>query len=236
VYALPVTSLSTPIAVIPIAGGEMAVGPDGTLAVATASETVTIYAPPAYQASAPTARFDATGSSLAFDPSGNLYVSTSNSIALFQPPFTNGSVPAVAAVALTYEPHEFAFDPSGALYAVDNQLQVSAPPYAIPAVTVQTCVSCGYVAANGQLVAASAFTFGSLNMSTPGQVYIYQPPLTNTSSPIATIPYNPNPGPIALDQYGNLYDSAGNVYAPPFSANSTPFAVLNEGGTLAIGK
>ena len=73
----------------------------------------------------------------------------------------------------------------------------------------------------------------------PGRVDVYTLPITAASVPAFSMTNVNTPEAMAMDSSGNLYvgnltDATIRVFAPPFSASSTPTTTLTLTGTFAL--
>ncbi|MHB8140551.1 MAG: hypothetical protein ACYDHD_04730 [Vulcanimicrobiaceae bacterium] len=132
-----------------------------------------------------------------------------------------------------------AYDSSGNLYGGTQFGQIveyTAPlsSSSTPAIHVSLPNSGSYpvVAVNGTTLAVGTFS--------PAAIYIYSLPLSNTSTPMATIaPASAAYADVAFDSLGNLYavnwHTGIEVYKPPFGNSSTPAFTIPEAMSGAPG-
>ena len=169
--------------------------------------------------------FENTG--IVLDPSGNLYAaSASGSVFEATAPLSSTSTFRLLFASGLGKSESICFDNSQNLYAANylGTLNVLAPPYTSSSASVVvnsggSVYDCAYDATTNQL----AITVVDL----PTEVLIYNLPITQSSTPAATLPVL---GPVALDKSGNMYLNGPlggiGVYSPPFTSASTPIFTI----------
>lgn len=238
-YILPVASTSTPAVSVPSAAAAlnaMSLAVDGSGNVVTGSSNghLSVFKPPFTALSTSSAQF-LNGASpvntgqLAFGPDGKLYASDGSvNVNIFNTPLS-GTTTASSSVtdpSLTAT-RGVAFDGSGNLYVSNDAgsgstLSVFAPPYTGAAKAVTTLVST--IAYRKIAVSGNRLFVG--DVGTASQIDVYSLPLSSSSTPAFSITSVDRPEALSFDGGGNLY--VGNlggtvmVFAPPFSASSTP--------------
>lgn len=226
VFNAPLSSSSTPVATIGIPpvgsnvwtiNGPMAISPAGDLYATAYPDVVDVVRHPFGNTTRPSSPLAPPGlagtSGVAFDRAGNLYVSA------------------------------WRFHPSNPI-ADPNEILVYAPPYDGAAVETSnfTPASRGnFNSRMGALAVSATQLFAAQSTSAadpfPPRIDVYQLPITAASVPAFSItPRSTNPEAymLAVDAEGSLYvasahDSTISVYAPPFSAASTPVVTLKLG-------
>jgi len=260
-FTLPLSSSSTPN--FTIAGNDLvavAVDTNGNLCAGDFHHKIFCFTAPLSGFSTPNATFNngtaGNVGQLMFPTSGpqqnQLWsASVGTEIDRFVPPFTN----ATTAAQQTFPTGAsqivgLVFDSSQNMYLSNvNNLYVYAPPYSNPPAVVTPALS--DTSYRKEAVIGNQL-FVAMPISTPqplGRVDVYNLPLTNASVPAFTMigtacPCPPGnginiPEALAADPAGNLYvGNLGNrsitVYAPPFSAASTPTTTLTLPSPFAI--
>ena len=191
----------------------------------------------------------------AFDASGNFWVTEGSNINEYTPPRTSSSTPAHSISVGGAQAVAVAFDGSNNLYATvltdgASLLNVYPPSATQPSVSVQVDVAdIAGVAVSGNTVAVAVFGIeggvaakhhGLVAMrrtragahprasQNAGEILLYTLPLSNSSTPSATIPFAQSPIGLAFDAAGNLYAAEGfigggvAVFNAPLSSSSTP--------------
>lgn len=229
-FTWPLDASSTPTASIGIGyanGQSLAVDPSGNLYSSNAG-AIAVYAPPT---SVLTTRFSLTttfeNTGIALDSSGNLYAaSASGSLYEATAPLSSASTFRLLFASGLGNSESICFDNSQNLYAANHSgtLNVLAPPYTASSGSVVVnsgggVFDCAYDATTNQL-AITVVDF-------PTEVLIYNLPITQSSTPVATLPVL---GPVAFDKSGNMYLNGPlggiGVYSPPFTSASTPIYTI----------
>jgi len=267
-YDLPITSIfqGPSLALNPPAPGlVLALGLDaaGNLGVGLIDGTLLFYNAPLSGASTPAARFPNgnawTQTQIAFTAAGDLFAAAGNRVNVFTHPFSNASTPSSITNPALYFTGGVVLDAAQNLYIANtgngagSNLFVYARPYS-RAPTITALVPGTSYRGPAAISATQLFV-----TSPPGQVDVYNLPITAASVPAFSITNGVNfPTAAAVDAAGNLYLSNFaspilNIYAPPFSAVSSPAmrlgvygccaSLMNPGGsagfaisTLMIGK
>lgn len=243
-FVAPFSASSVPAGSIATASGGdiagLAIDSHGDVIASDQNEkTITGYARPNPATSTSfTLNTGFTPTGIAYDPSGRFYVADYSDGAV-----KNASVPLSSAstfttlIAATTTPSAICFDEAQNLYVVNGPsgiISSYAPPYTgAPTNSVQ--VASG--GANVTLVNGCAFsaTFDQLivyhaNGGT-GSVFIYNLPLTASSTPGVTLAYTTtSPTGVGVDAAGNLYVGVATpgiqIFTPPFSSASAPVVTI----------
>lgn len=237
-YNLPLTASSTPYAsfAFPFSISVAADG-SGNLAGADNSQNLEVFTGPVTNSTNASASFTNGGtagnSQIAYAPSGKLFTtSQSASVKIFAPPFSNSSTASGqvtdANIANSYG---IAFDASGSLYLSGLMKLDVLPNEGASTPSVQMTYPSGAAVRD---VALGNGTFAAANPGSggTGNLLVYTLPLSNTSTPAATITQGiNNPAGVAIDASGDIYvsnmgNSTISVYAPPFSNTSSPTLTL----------
>ena len=237
---LPLTPTSTPtvsVASSVASPNAMSLAVDGSGNVVTGSSTgrLSVFSPPLTSSSTSSANFNNGASpvntgQLAFGPGGKLFASDGSvNVNIFNPPLTGSSTASssVTDASLT-DTTGVAFDGSGNLYVANSgtsgsTLSVFASPYTGAATVVTPSVS---TAAYRKIAIRGTQLFVG-DIGTPNEIDVYNLPLTSSSAPAFSIGSVDRPEALSFDSGGNLYvgnlgDTKIRVFAPPFSASSTP--------------
>ncbi len=249
IYALPLTSFSTPafsisnlndaVGLAFDANGDLYVTQIGGNASSLPGNSVAIFAPP-FSASSTPAVVITNGLSapraVAVDASGNLYVGNGNDVIdVFTPPFSASSALATSfsTVGSATLPAGMGFDAKGNLYVANNfanDIDVFTPPFTSNS-------TAAYVI--GNLSGAQDVAFdanGNLYVSYGNAIGVFTLPFSTSSAPAYTIGNLNGPYGIGFDKNGNLYvvNNATNtimMFSPPFSASSAPAVTLTVSGS-----
>jgi hypothetical protein len=251
-YTLPLTAASAANFTFN-SSGILAMGVDasGNLIAGSNTGQLTFFPAPLSAASVPTATFangSATSSGqVAVTGAGDIFVSSNAVNAYgFTHPFTNASTPSSTIATPGTDIIGVALDAAANLYlsnagAATSNLYVYAPPYTGVPITTPGLAATAY----RKIALNSTQLFATSVAGATGQVDVYTLPITSSSAPAFAIATGVNgPEAVAFDAAGNLYvGNDGNhsitVYAPPFSAASTPTVTLSVTGALfalTIGK
>jgi hypothetical protein len=242
-YTLPIGPSSTPNFTI-ASSTVVALGVDakGNLAVGALGGGLTFFAAPLSGSSTPSATFknglSGNVGQIAFTAAGDfLATSFSNTVNLFTHPFSNLSSPSLTITnPIIASAAGVAVDAAQNVYISNSSngfadLLVFAPPYT--GTPIQTLPANG--AAYRKVAISGTQVFVASVLPGTGRVDVYTLPI-NSLSPLAfSITNGVNlPEAVALDAAGNLHvGNLGNstvaVYAPPFSASSTPSVTLTVG-------
>lgn len=238
-YDLPLTTSSAPYASFAFPYSiSVTADAQGNLAGADNGVNLELFTGPFTNNTNASASFASGGangnSQIAFAPSGKLFTTWQGaSVKIFTSPFSNSSTASGqvtdANIANSYG---IAFDASGNLYLSGlTKLDVLPNEGASPASVQLTYPSGAAVRdvalGSGTLAAANPGTGGN------GNLLVYTLPLSNTSTPTATITQGiNNPAGVTIDATGDIYvsnmgNSTISVYAPPFSDSSSPTLTLS---------
>jgi hypothetical protein len=246
-FTLPISASSTPNFTI-AASSVVALGFDakGDLAAGALGGTLTFFPAPISGSSTPSTTFK-NGTSgnvgqIAFTAAGDFFTTSfGNSVNMFTHPFSNGSTPSMsitnpfiisaAGVALDAAQNLYISNSGGAGQNTFGNLIVYAPPYNGAPIVTPSAAGANYrkVAISSTQVFVASVAPGS------GRVDVYTLPITALSPPPVSITNGVNlPEAVAVDAFGNLHvgnlgNSTVTVYAPPFSASSTPAITLTVG-------
>jgi hypothetical protein len=257
-YDLPITNTSTPV--VTVTNGAtvnlvaVAVDASGNLATGDNAGNLATYTKPITVSSTTTATFHngnaANDGQLIFNSVGDLFApSVSANVNLFTHPLTSASTASLSITGGgTTSAIGAGLDSSGNLIIANSgagggNLAIFAPPFTGVPVVTTTVVGTAY----RKLAISSTQVFVcNVGGGTTGGIEVYNLPLTSASVPAFVMTNVNTPEGIALDNAGKLYvgnltDATIRVFAPPFSAASTPTITLTVPGTfslfgMAIGK
>lgn len=257
-FTLPLTNTSTPTVTVATTTGtvnltSVAVDANGNVATGDNSGHLDLFAAPMTNSSTSAAAFNngvaVNDGQMVFTNAGDLFAATvGNNVNVFTHPLTSLSTPSqsIADISLT-SAIGVALDSSNNLYVTNagptgSTISVFASPYT-SAPTVTPVVAAAY---RKIAITSTQLFVCNVGLGTIGGIDVYTLPLTASSTPAFTISNVNGPEAVALDSQGNLYvgnvnDSTVRVFAPPFSASSTPSVTLNLGSSvslfgLAVGK
>jgi hypothetical protein len=242
-YALPISASSTPTLSIPVNNAiGVSVDSSGNMVVVGNDGYLHYYKAPLTAASTPSAVFKngaLTDFDAAFSRSGDFITTTqSTTVYRFAPPFSNSSVPAQSITNSVTGGMGAAFDPAENLYISNFQGNVLVfNPYGGTPVVTPLAAGVNY----RKLAVSATEVFVASISPGIGHIDVYTLPLTSASTPAFSITSGVNiPESVAVDPAGNLYvanlgASTVTVYAPPFSASSTPSATLTVPGASILG-
>jgi hypothetical protein len=249
-FTLPLSSGSSPVAQVPVPAGSFG-NVNGVavnaqfIATLTSSGHVALFAQPLSSTSTPTVQFTLPqnqGALVAFDGSGDLWTATgSDTFDEYKPPFTNGMSPALNTDNID-ESTGIVFDASGNLYITDGdrgELFVFAPPsYTGTPISVNLPGASGFSGSSAigdAIIGTQIFVADSVH----NLIVVFNLPITASST--AAVSFTAATGPaqpvgVASDSSGNLYvanyifsNSKIFVFAPPFTAASTPAVTVTNG-------
>jgi hypothetical protein len=235
-YALPLTSTSTPTALISSVQRNIGAAANASVVVAQATGGATrVLTQPVTSSSTVTASFSASNTFPALGPTGLLFSSIgSTAVQVYTPPFTNASVPS-STFTTPIGVSSVAVDPSGNIYVNNGATGIAAlsgTGTLTANITVASRFYRGMIASATQLFACNV-------AGATGTVDVFTLPLSNASVPAFSITTGVNgPEGCALDSSGSLYVSNINngtvtIYAAPFSAASSPTLTFTLPGTVA---
>jgi hypothetical protein len=250
-YDLPITNTSTPA--VTVTNGAtvnlvaVAVDLGGNLATGDNAGNLATYAKPITASSTAAATFhNGTASNdgqLVFNSVGDLFApSVSANVNLFTHPLTSASTASQSITGGgTTSAIGAGLDSSGNLVISNaggggSNLAIFAPPFTGVPVVTATVLGTAY----RKLVVGSTQVFVcNVGGGTTGGVEVYNLPLTAASVPAFVMTNVNTPEGIALDRNGNLYvgnltDATIRVFAPPFTAASTPTVTLTVSGSFAL--
>jgi hypothetical protein len=250
-YDLPITNTSTPVVTVTNAATvnlvSVAVDSNGNLATGDNAGNLATFNKPITASSLAAATFHngiaSNDGQLVFNAAGDLFApSVSANVNLFTHPLTSASVPTQSITGGgTTSAIGAGLDSSGNLIiansgAAGSNLAIFAPPFTGVPVVTATVVGAAY---RKLTISSTQLFVCTVGGGTTGGVEVYNLPLTAASVPAFTMTNVNTPEGIALDRNGNLYvgnltDATIRVFAPPFSASSTPTVTLTVSGTFAL--
>lgn len=257
-FTLPLSNTSTPTVTVATTTGtvnltSVAVDANGNVATGDNAGHVDLFAAPMTNSSTSAAAFNngvaTNDGQMIFTTAGDLFAATAgNNVNVFTHPLTSLSTPSqsITDISLT-SAIGVALDSANNLYVTNagstgSTISVFASPYT-SAPTVTPVVAAAY---RKIAITSTQLFVCNVGLGTIGGIDVYTLPLTASSAPAFTISNVNGPEAVALDSQGNLYvgnvnDSTVRVFAPPFSASSTPTVTLNLGSSvslfgLAVGK
>lgn len=251
-FDLPLSDRSTPNFMIGTPGFSIAVDKDGNLAIVNGDKMKFLRGPLSATSAPYAADVPSQGFDIAFSGSGELWsTGFSTSVVMYKPPFSGASSPSASIQdAAIVEPGGVVLDDAQNLYVANRDVtklpwvgnvHVYAPPYTSAPIVTPYIAHADYAA----LAVSRTQLFVGLLRSASGAIDVYDLPITATSRPAFGMDGGYRAQSLAVDRPGNLYVAEGrfgtvSVYAPPFSATSSPVVTLELGrgfgiSTIAIG-